>query len=166
MVLHYHAAQHPAMADGTTIGSASPGFMSSGGETLNNTVTEDAVTQIRVLKRRWPQCRLGRIGGTRRCQHHRHRSALVECHRCHCPDVTTLLNDIDGETVRLASGPATLVTANARTADVDMSAFERFLQFLSNPNVGYLFSLGMLGLFFFQLSYPAGCCRASWARSC
>ena len=44
-----YAAQIAAMADGTTIGSASPGFLDSGGETLNSTVTEDAVTQIRAL---------------------------------------------------------------------------------------------------------------------
>lgn len=72
------------------------------------------------------------------------------------PDLATLLTQIDGRTVQLASGTMTLATANARTTDVEMSLFERILQFLANPNVGYLFlSLGMLGLFF-EMANPGG----------
>jgi membrane-bound serine protease (ClpP class) len=158
-----YAAQVAAMAPGTNIGSASPVFTDSSGnltdveETMSRKVTNDAVAQIRNLadangrNADWAESAVRDAANITADE-----ALTLNVIDVVAPDLTTLLNDIDGMTVQLASGPATLATANARTIDVDMSIFERFLQFLSNPNVGYLFlSLGMLGLFF-ELSNPGG----------
>ena len=158
-----YAAQIAAMAPGTNIGSASPVFTDSSGnltdveETMNRKVTNDAVARIRNLadlngrNADWAESAVRdaiNIGAEEALQ-----LGVIDAI---APDLTTLLNDIDGTTVQVDGAPVTLATANARTTDVDMSVFERFLQFLANPNVGYLFlSLGMLGLFF-ELSNPGG----------
>jgi membrane-bound serine protease (ClpP class) len=158
-----YAAQVAAMAPGTNIGSASPVFTDSSGnltdveETMNRKVTHDAVAQIRNLAETNGRNADWAESAVRDAANITADEALsLNVIDVIAPDLTTLLNEIDGMTVQLAGGPATLATANARTTDVDMSVFERFLQFLSNPNVGYLFlSLGMLGLFF-ELSNPGG----------
>ncbi len=158
-----YGAQVAAMAPGTNIGSASPVFMdpsgnlTDAGETMNRKVTNDAVAQIRNLAETNGRNADWAESAVRDAANITAQEALtLNVIDAVAPDLPALLNDIDGMTVQLASGSTTLVTANARTTSVDMSIFERLLQFLSNPNVGYLFlSLGMLGLFF-ELSNPGG----------
>jgi membrane-bound serine protease (ClpP class) len=158
-----YAAQIAAMAPGTNIGSASPVFIDSSGnlsdveETMSRKVTNDAVAQIRNLAEANGRNADWAESAVRDAVNITADEALtLDVIDVMAPDLTSLLNDIDGTTVQLASGPVTLTTANAQTTDVRMSIFERFLQFLSNPNVGYLFlSLGMLGRFF-ELANPGG----------
>ena len=158
-----YAAQVAAMAPGTNIGSASPVFMgadgnlSDAGETMTRKVTNDAVAQIRNLATLHGRNADWAESAVRDAANITADEALnLDVIDVIAPDLTTLLNDIDGMTVEVDGSPTVLATANARTDDVDFSIFERFLQFLSNPNVGYLFlSLGMLGLFF-ELSNPGG----------
>lgn len=158
-----YAAQVAAMAPGTNIGSASPVFMGAGGslsdagETMNRKVTNDAVARIRNLatlhgrNADWAESAVREAANITAEE-----AAKLGVIDLIAPDLTTLLNDIDGMSVQVDGSPVTLSTANARTNELDMSIFERFLQFLANPNVGYLFlSLGMLGLFF-ELSNPGG----------
>lgn len=158
-----YAAQVAAMAPGTNIGSASPVFigsdgnLSDAGETMNRKVTNDAVARIRNLAQLHGRNADWAESAVRDAANITADEALnLNVVDAVAPDLATLLGDIDGKTVQLESGPVTLVTTNARTSDVDMSIFERFLQFLSDPNIGYLFlSLGMLGIFF-ELSNPGG----------
>ncbi len=70
-------------------------------------------------------------------------------------DLETLLEEIDG---REASGPGDetrqLRTASASVRELEMSAFQRFLATLADPNIAYiLMTLGGLGLYF-ELANP------------
>jgi membrane-bound serine protease (ClpP class) len=158
-----YAAQVAAMAPGTNIGSASPVFMNADGslsdaeETMTAKVTNDAVAQIRNLAATNGRNADWAESAVREAANITADEALqLGVIDAIAPDLPALLDEIDGMKVQLASGQVTLQTANARTTDIDMSIFERFLQFLANPNVGYLFlSLGMLGLFF-EFSNPGG----------
>ncbi len=162
-VLIAYAAQIAAMAPGTNIGSASPVFIGSDGnvsdadETMNRKVTNDAVARIRNLAQLHGRNADWAESAVRDAANITADEALkLDVIDAIAPDLTALLNEIDGRTVQLDGGPMVLATANARTSGSDMSIFERFLQFLSNPNIGYLFlSLGMLGIFF-ELSNPGG----------
>ncbi|MGQ9462834.1 MAG: NfeD family protein [Candidatus Fervidibacter sp.] len=61
-------------------------------------------------------------------------------------DIYELLQKIDGKKVRTIVGVKTLRTQNAFLHEFKMSAKERFLHFLSDPNVAYLLLLiAMLG---------------------
>jgi membrane-bound serine protease (ClpP class) len=54
---------------------------------------------------------------------------------------------MDGAQVRVATGPATLRTANAVAVREDMSPLESFLLTITNPTIAYiLLSMGSLGL--------------------
>jgi membrane-bound serine protease (ClpP class) len=65
-----------------------------------------------------------------------------------------LLVKIDGRRVRTGLGVRRLETRNALLADIPMDLAERFLQLLSDPNVGYiLMTLAIYGLIF-ELSNP------------
>ncbi|HEY6873137.1 MAG TPA: nodulation protein NfeD [Geobacteraceae bacterium] len=69
-------------------------------------------------------------------------------------DRTELLRRLDGRVIRRDGTGAALRLAGAQVAAVDMSARQRVLNAVSNPNVAYvLLMLGLLGLFF-ELSNP------------
>lgn len=69
-------------------------------------------------------------------------------------DVEQLLRDIDGRTVTLASGEATLATAQLGIERIDPGWRTRILAVLTSPNVAYvLMLLGIYGLFF-ELANP------------
>lgn len=158
-----YAAQIAAMAPGTNIGSASPVFMgadgnlSDPGETMNRKVTNDAVARIRNLADLHGRNADWAESAVRDAANITADEALkLGVIDTVASDLPSLLKEIDGKTVQLGNGSVVLHTANAHTKDIDLSIFERFLQFLSNPNVGYLFlSLGMLGIFF-ELANPGG----------
>jgi membrane-bound serine protease (ClpP class) len=69
-------------------------------------------------------------------------------------DRAELLAAIDGRTVGLVGGDATLMTGGAVVVEEPMSPFEEFLIVLSDPNIALiLLSLGTLGIYF-ELSNP------------
>lgn len=158
-----YAAQVAAMAPGTNIGSASPVFLGADGstsdvdDTMTAKVTNDAVARIRNLAEQHDRNADWAESAVRDAANITADEALqLDVIEYIAPDLSTLLNDIDGATVQMATGPVTLATANARTTDVNMSVFERLLQFLSDPTIGYIFlSLGMLALFF-EFANPGG----------
>ncbi len=145
-----YAAQIAAMAPGTNIGSASPVFLGADGstsdvdDTMTAKVTNDAVARIRNLAAQFGRNADWAESAVRDAANITADEALqLGVIEYIAPDLATLLNEIDGATVELAAGPVTLTTANARTTELDMSWFERLLQFLSNPTIGYIFlSLG------------------------
>ncbi len=70
------------------------------------------------------------------------------------PDVPTLVKDLDGRTVELASGKRTLATRNATIHEVHMGFRYRLLELIGNPNIAYiLMILGFYGLYF-ELANP------------
>ena len=69
-------------------------------------------------------------------------------------DVEQLLGKINGRTVKLATGKATLATAGLEVERVEPGWRTRILAVLTNPNVAYvLMLLGIYGLFF-ELANP------------
>jgi membrane-bound serine protease (ClpP class) len=69
-------------------------------------------------------------------------------------DRDELLAAVDGMTVRLLDGDATLDLADAAVVEAPMSPFEEVLKVLSDPNIALiLLSLGTLGIYF-ELSNP------------
>jgi membrane-bound serine protease (ClpP class) len=63
------------------------------------------------------------------------------------PDVPSLLAQVDGRTVKTATGTHVLHTAKAPVEPVAMTWVERFLFTITNPNIAYiLLSIGTLAL--------------------
>jgi len=68
--------------------------------------------------------------------------------------VPDLLDKVDGRSVKMARGPATLQTRGAPVKPIEIGFRDRVLNVITDPNVAYiLMMLGMLGLFF-ELSNP------------
>lgn len=64
------------------------------------------------------------------------------------PDLRSLLDAVDGQTVTLADGPATLATRGAELVQVEMSLRQKIAHFLGNPNILFvLVALGALGIY-------------------
>jgi membrane-bound serine protease (ClpP class) len=153
-----YAAHVAAMAPGTNIGSASPVFMGAENDpedTMTKKVTNDAVAQIRNLAELRGRNADWAEDAVREAANITADEALdLDVIDVMAPDLTTLLEEIDGMTVEMEGGTATLATAGARTSDMDMNLLDRILQFLADPTVAYLLlSLGLLGIFF-ELSNP------------
>jgi membrane-bound serine protease (ClpP class) len=156
-----YAAHIAAMAPGTNIGSASPIFTDSSGNvtdgsaTLNAKVTNDAVSQITNLANLRGRNADWAVQAVRNADNiTADQAASMGVVDLLAPDLPTLLNDIDGRKVMLASGVATLNTANAEVRSIDMNVIEQFLQLLSNSTIAFLLlSAGMLGLFL-EFSHP------------
>lgn len=156
-----YAAHVAAMAPGTNIGSASPimiggdGSTDSGNETLDRKITNDAVAQIKNLAQLRGRNAEWAEQAVREAVNITADEALsLQVIDLIAPDLETLLNQIDGRTVQLESGPVTLATANATTSDLGMTWLEDFLQLLADPTVAYLLiSLGLLGIYV-EFSHP------------
>jgi membrane-bound serine protease (ClpP class) len=153
-----YASHVSAMAPGTNIGSASP--VSSDGsdidETMERKVTNDAVAKIRNLadfrgrNADWAEDAVRdavNIGADEALQ-----LGVIDLI---APDVTTLLNDVNGRQITLNNGQTvTLATAGADTHSFKMNFIESVLQLISDPTIAYLLlSVGTLGIFL-ELSNP------------
>ncbi len=69
-------------------------------------------------------------------------------------DVDALLVAVDGRVVETAVGPVTLHTRDVERIVVPMTLRQRFMSFLSDPNLVYiLFVIGMLGIYL-EMSHP------------
>ena len=68
-------------------------------------------------------------------------------------DVDGLIEALDGRKVQLERGEYVLATAGIPVTEIDPTPLERFLNFLSDPNIAFLLmSLGTLGIFIEVLS--------------
>lgn len=156
-----YAAHVAAMAPGTNIGSASPVFMddqggvSDGSDTLKKKVTNDAVAQIKNLAQlrgrnaEWAEQAVREAVNITADE-----AVTLKVVDLTAPDVNSLLTQINGRSVTLHSGDATIETAGASIRSVRMTWMEQFLQLVADPTVAYLLlSLGLLGLFI-ELSHP------------
>ena len=154
------AAHVAAMAPGTSIGAASPVGM--GGETLTDTlkskVTNILVADIEGLTRRRGERALE---WARRAINDAEAASAEQALELGivdyiAPDLSTLLQDMDGRTVELAEGPVTLHTADAVPEEVPMTFMEGFLHVITNPNIAFiLMIIGVNGILF-ELSSPGG----------
>lgn len=65
-----------------------------------------------------------------------------------------LLEKVHGRTVRLGKREVALQTKGARVVDLGMSAKQKLINLLANPNIAYLLmTIGFLGIYF-ELSHP------------
>lgn len=156
-----YAAHVAAMAPGTNIGSASPIFTSSDGsgtdgdETLRKKVTNDAASQIVNLANLRGRNADWGVAAVRDAVNVTADEALqLKVIDLIAPDLPTLLDQIDGRTVQMETGTATLMTKGATVRTLDMNFIEGLLQLIADPTIAYLLlSLGLLGLYV-EFSHP------------
>ena len=144
------AANFAVMAPATTIGAASP--VGSGGEDIPDTLKSKVIENTTALMRNIAEQR-GRNAEaledtvTKAIAYDTNQAVELNVVDFVANDIPDLLEQIDGMTVETASGEVTLDTDGLVLREVNMSLVERFLFFLADPNIAFLFlSLGGLGL--------------------
>ncbi|HEY9724643.1 MAG TPA: nodulation protein NfeD [Oscillatoriaceae cyanobacterium] len=153
------AAHVAAMAPETEIGAAHP--VGGGGEDIKGTmgqkVTNDAVAYVKGLATarhrnvKWVEDAVRKsvsLPSTEAVQQH-----VVDLV---APDLPTLLKKVDGRKIKMNGHTVTLHTRNAELQQFPMTASERFLYTLANPELALiLINLGVLGIVF-ELQNPTG----------
>ncbi len=144
------AANFAVMAPGTTIGAASP--VGSGGEDIPDTLKSKVIENTTALMRNIAEQR-GRNAEaledtvTKATAYDTAQAVDLDVVDFVANSIPDLLREIDGVTVETSSGEVTLDTDGLVLRDVNMSVVEKFLFFLADPNIAFLFlSLGGLGL--------------------
>jgi membrane-bound serine protease (ClpP class) len=149
------AAHVAAMAPGTTIGAATPVDL-EGGSDVERKIIEDAAAYAESLARARGRniefaveaVREGRAVTADRAE----RIGVVDLL---ASSQAELLEEIDGETVTLATGEeVTLETAGVGIVPYELGTFRSILQWLADPNLAFLFlSLGTLAIIY-ELANP------------
>ncbi len=153
-----YAAHLAAMAPSTTIGAAHPVDIQGGADTtsvMNEKVTNYAVSTIRASAEKRGRNAEWAERAVRESVSITEKEALeFNVVNFVSPSIDSLLAQMDGVTVEVASGDYTLHTRGARAIYREMNLRYRILEKISNPNVAYiLLMLGIWGLFF-ELSNP------------
>ena len=151
------AAHVAAMAPNTVIGAAHP--VSVGGEAMETNmsakVANDAAALIRSLAEKRGRNVDWADSAVRQSVSLSETEALAKkVIDLVAPSLDALVKDLDGRVVQINDAPRTIRTVNAVCLETQMTWRDRFLAFISNPNVAYLlFMLGLLGIYF-ELSNP------------
>ncbi|MBC7543240.1 MAG: nodulation protein NfeD [Candidatus Sericytochromatia bacterium] len=145
------AAGHiAAMAPSTAIGAASVvgGDGAELGKTLKAKVTNDAVAYLKAIGTERGRNVVWLERAVREAVSLSATEALAnKVVDLLAPDIPTLLQRVDGRTIRLTTGSSVLHTANVPVTAVPMTWVEDLLYTLSNPNIAYiLLSIGTLAL--------------------
>ncbi|MGC8873980.1 MAG: NfeD family protein [Chloroflexia bacterium] len=150
-----YAAHVAAMAPDTRIGAATPVAFGEEGQPvelpneMQRKIEEDALAALRSLAQErgrnleWAEHAVREAASaTAREALDQHIVEIV------AEDLSDLLSQLDGRSVRLASGRVVLLeTARAPVRFLPMGALERLLLAITNPTVAYLLlSIGLLGL--------------------
>lgn len=145
------AAHIAAMAPGTNIGAAHPvdlqGKMDS---VMSEKATNDAAAFIRSIAEKRQRNFQWAEDAVRRSLAITEKEALEKrVIDLIALNTTELLRNIDGKNVAVQGGTTVLHTSKAQVETVEMSALEKILDLLSDPNVAYLLLLlGMYGILF------------------
>ena len=153
-----YAANIAAMAPATRIGAAHPVAVGQDGQqdsTSMEKVTNDAVAGIRAIARRRGRNAAWAEDAVRKSVSVGEEEALrLDVVDVVAPSVAELLRRVDGMKVETAAGPRTLRTADLPVRTLRMDASERFLDLLSDPNLGLiLMTIAIYGIIF-ELSNP------------
>ncbi len=153
-----YAAHVAAMAPSTNIGAAHPVNIQGGVDTssvMNDKVTNDAVAQVKALAEKRGRNIEWAEKAVRESVSITEQEALdLNVIDFISPSIDSLLSQIDGMEVEVASGETVLKTQNVRIVYRHMNFRYKILEKISNPNVAYiLMMLGFYGLFF-ELSNP------------
>ena len=145
------AAHIAAMSPGTNIGAAHPVSLEGGMDsTMNEKQTNDAVAFIRTIA----QKRARNVDWAEQAVKRSVSIPADDALKLHIIDLVSpttrnLLDSLDGRTVALNSGTATLHTKNTTIETVQMGFMEKLLNILSDPNIAYIMMmLGFYGLLF------------------
>jgi len=149
-----------AMAPGTRIGAAHPVDMSGQEmtEAMEAKAVNDAVAMIKGLARsRGPEAEAWAEEAVRESSSITEEEALeLGVVEVLAPDLTALVEALDGRQVLLADEPAILETRGATVNRLPMNPIEGFLHTITDPNIAFLLmTLGLNGIIF-ELSQPGG----------
>ncbi len=151
------AAGHiAAMTPGSNIGAATP--VSGSGEEINETladkVTNDAAALIRSIAEERRRNADALEQTVRTAASYSASEALeINIIDLLADDLDDLLSAVDGRVVFTVSGEQTLQVRDAVVGEIKMQWRERFVDFISNPNIAFLLlTLGSLGLVFEMLT--------------
>ena len=139
-----------AMAPNTAIGAAHP--VGAGGEdiegTLGDKVTNDAAAYITgIAKLRGRNADWAERAVRQSVSADEQEAVQINVVDLIAPDLPSLLAAVDGRSVELLSGPATVEVANAPIVENDMSLVQRFFLILSDPNIAFiLLSVGLAAI--------------------
>ncbi|MEQ7802377.1 nodulation protein NfeD [Pedobacter sp. ASV1-7] len=145
------AAHIAAMAPGTNIGAAHPIKLTGTVDSVMNVkATNDAAAFIRSIAEKRKRNLEWSEEAVRNSLSITENEALEKNVIDYiAPDENALLNQIDGKNLELSSGDIVLHTKGAKIQHLEMSASEKLLNFISNPDVAYiLLMLGMVGIYF------------------
>ncbi|RMD92456.1 MAG: nodulation protein NfeD [Calditrichaeota bacterium] len=155
-----YAAHIAAMAPSTNIGAASPVSIGAGGQqdsssVLMHKIMNDAVAQVKALAEKRGRNAKWAEKAVREAVSITEKEALqLNVINFISPSVDSLLKQIHGMEVEVATGKYKLNTKNARVVYREMNWRYRILDKISNPNVAYiLLLLGIYGLIF-ELANP------------
>ena len=144
------AANFAVMAPGTNIGAASP--VGSGGEELPETIkskaTEDAAALMRdIAERRGRDSDALEATVLDAVAYSSQEAVALGVADFTADDLDDVLDQLHGMVAETAAGDVTLDTEGLELRRLDMTLAERFVLFLSDPNVTFiLITLGGLGL--------------------
>ncbi len=142
------------MAPNTAIGAAHPVSIGEEGEqtmsdTMESKVVNDAAALIRSLAQTHGRNIEWAEKAVRESVSATEQEALdLKVIDMISPDLPTLLQQLDGRQVTLLNGQTlTLRTKDAAVNEIDMSAVQKFLYTIADPNIAYiLMSIAMLGI--------------------
>ena len=145
-----------AMAPATNVGAAHPVGLSGAIESAK--ATEDAVATIRSIAERQGRDVEWAISAVRDSASISAEQALeINVIDVIAPDLASLLEDIDGETITVAGGQTvTLDLAGAPIREDGMGVFVGFLHALLDPNLAFIFFWVGLALIAIEFFVPGG----------
>ncbi|MGH2398479.1 MAG: NfeD family protein [bacterium] len=153
-----YAAHVAAMAPATRIGAAHPVVVGQDGQqdtTAMEKVTNDAVAGIRAIARRrgrnadWAEQAVRKSVSIGEDE-----AVTLNVIDLIAPSTDALLEAAHGRTVETGSGAVTLATRGVAVRTVSMDVTERFLDLLSDPNIGLLLMTVAIYGIIFELSNP------------
>jgi membrane-bound serine protease (ClpP class) len=155
-----YAAHVAAMAPSTNIGSAHPVMMGDGGTSEGSSdmmekITNDAVASIRsVAENRGRNAEWAEKAVRESANLPASEALQLNVVDVVAEDLTDLLRQIDGRSVRVGIGSSILRIDGATIREAGMNPIERLLHVISDPTVAYLLlSLGGLALVY-ELANP------------
>lgn len=144
-----YASHIAAMAPGTNIGAAHP--VSVGSEltgTMDIKVTNDAAALIRtVAQQRGRNAQWGENAVRQSVSITEQEALDQDVIDLVARDMTDLLDQVHGRTVKVSTGDVTLNTRGATLRQIDMNFFEQFFHVLLDPNIALiLLNVGSLAI--------------------
>jgi membrane-bound serine protease (ClpP class) len=143
------------MAPGTNTGAAHPVGVSITGQSMDQTmedkVTQDAAAYIKTLaEKRGRNVRMAEDAVRKSLSYTEKESLQGGIIDLVAKDEEEIINALDGKTIHRFNGEETVLHLKQQPViDVPMSARQKFLLTISNPNFAYiLFMIGLLGLYF------------------